>query len=527
MLITTTRIRNALGTLLALAVVAASGHLAYDWRWRQGVRELEENAANRLEIAATAVFAPTEKFSYLPELLASHPVVTNVLLHGNNSRQIEQANAYLEYLNASAKTAVIYILDLQGRTIASSNWRQPESFVGRNYAFRPYFQNALRRGKATFYGIGATTMLPGYYVSHLVRRENKVLGVAVVKVDMTQLDQAWRHHEDEIIVTDETGVIFLSSQPDWKYRPLHPLDAGTLDRIRRTRQYAGMLKPPLPVTPLQQLKGDEQIVGMVQATSEAKTKDVRYFLKSRPIEGSEWTISVLLPLAEVEARAIRVALITSATLGLMLLSLMYLRQLQIRAIEREKSRQALEQAHKALEQKHSELQKVSEDLRVASITDPLTGAYNRRFFFESVPKIVSATNRHHFPLSIVTIDVDHFKRINDMYGHPAGDKVLQALTMICKESLREADVFCRFGGEEFIMALPNTDAAAAHGVAERLRIKVTQSPMDMKGKQYSITISCGVSQYREGERGIEQTLRRADDALYIAKNEGRNQVVVR
>jgi diguanylate cyclase (GGDEF)-like protein len=520
---TTKRIGSALA---ALAAVAASGYFAYDFRWRQGIVELEQEAASRLEVAAAAVFAPTEKFSYLPELLAGHPIIADALLHKDSMRHVEQANTYLEQVNLSARSAVTYLLDLQGRTIAASNWREPGSFVGANYAFRPYFQEALKNGKASFYGMGTTSLLPGYYVSHRVRKDGRTLGVAVVKVDMTRLDREWTWHKDEVAVTDGHGVIFLSTQSDWKYRPIQPLDAQTLEKLQRTRQYDRVLKPPLRIRILQKLKVDEQIVSLAQEP-DGGTTDVHYLIKSQPVKGTDWRINVLIPLAEVEARAMRVALIASGAVGLLLMSLMLLRQARVRAIEREKSRQALEQAHEALERKHVELQKASEDLRIASITDPLTGAYNRRFFFESVPKIVSAANRHHFPLSIVTIDVDHFKRINDMYGHPAGDKVLQALTAICKESLREADVFCRFGGEEFIMALPNTDEEAAENVAERLRIKVARHPVEIRGKPYAITISCGVSRYREGEREIDEALRRADDALYIAKNAGRNRVVVR
>ncbi|HYD59430.1 MAG TPA: diguanylate cyclase [Noviherbaspirillum sp.] len=520
-------IQKRIGSAVAaLAAVAASGYFAYDFRWRQGLVELEQEAASRLELAAAAVFAPTQKFGYLPELLASHPTVIDAFLHKDSSHHIAQANTYLEQVNLSARSAVAYLLDLQGRTIAASNWREPGSFVGANYGFRPYFQEALKNGKASFYGMGTTSLLPGYYISHRVRKDGRTIGVAVVKVDMTRLDMEWRWHKDEVAVTDNHGVIFLSTQADWKYRPIHPLDAPTLEKLKRTRQYETVLKPPLPVRVLRQLKPDEQIVSLPQSPDEG-TADVHYLIKSQPIKEADWRINVLIPLDEMEARAMRIALIVSSTAGLLLMSLMHLRQAQVRAVEREKSRLALEQAHEALELKHAELQKASEDLRIASITDPLTGAYNRRFFFESVPKIVSAANRHHFPLSIVTIDVDHFKRINDMYGHPAGDKVLQVLTAICKESLREADVFCRFGGEEFIMALPSTDAEAAENVAERLRIKVSQHPLEVKGKAYGITISCGVSRYREGERGIDDTLRRADDALYVAKNEGRNRVVVR
>ncbi|OWW22455.1 hypothetical protein AYR66_26110 [Noviherbaspirillum denitrificans] len=503
-------------TAAALAAVAASAYFAYDFRWQQGIVELEEEAASRLDVASAAVFAPTQKFGYLPELLADHPVVVNALRHPQDRQRAREASRYLERVNASAQAAVVYLIDGEGRTIAASNADAVDSFIGRNYAFRPYFQNAIANGKATFYGIGATSLLPGYYVAQAVREGGRTLGVAVVKVDMTQLDQEWQRNEDEVAVTDDNGIIFLSTRPDWKYRPMVSLHAEALDEIKRSRQYGTMLKPPLPMRTVRTLHGNEAVVSIVGDGGNG----VRFFVRSRPVEGSGWNISVFIPLSEVEARAWRVAFSTSGAIGLILMTLMMLAQAHARAEERESARQALEK-------KHSELQALSEELRAASITDPLTGAYNRRFFFESVPKIVSTANRHHVPLSIVTIDVDHFKRINDMYGHPAGDKVLQALTVLCKESLRESDVFCRFGGEEFIMALPNTDAEAAAQVAERLRVRVSAHAVEIKGMPGGITVSCGVSQYREGEQGIEAALRRADDALYVAKNEGRNRVVVR
>ncbi|MGH8806497.1 MAG: GGDEF domain-containing protein, partial [Noviherbaspirillum sp.] len=366
------------------------------------------------------------------------------------------------------------------------------------------------------------------YLSHVVRGGNGVLGVAVVKVDMSKLDEGWRTGGEEVVVTDENGVIFLSSRADWKYRPLHVLTAEANAQLKTTRQHDAVLKPPLPITIERELQNGERIVSVMQAAQHGNGDEaVRYLHKTATLDESHWTIGVLVPTAEMDARALRLAVISSGALALLALSVMYLQQTRHRSHERKKSLDALGQAHEALEQKHRELQRLSEDLRVAAITDPLTGAYNRRFFFESVPKIISAANRHHFPFSIITIDVDHFKRINDEYGHAAGDKVLQALTVICKESLREADVFARFGGEEFIMALPNTDADMAKVAAERIRTTVTAHPVDAGGTPIHITISCGVSQYREGEPGVEQSLKRADDALYAAKHGGRNQVVVR
>jgi diguanylate cyclase (GGDEF)-like protein len=124
------------------------------------------------------------------------------------------------------------------------------------------------------------------------------------------------------------------------------------------------------------------------------------------------------------------------------------------------------------------------------------------------------------------IDVDNFKNINDKFSHPVGDKVLQTLAAICTEAIREADVFARFGGEEFIIALPDTAERAAHEVAERLRMAVINNPIDHNGALVRITISCGVSQYRPEDVYVEHVIKRADQALYAAKTSGRNRAVV-
>lgn len=191
------------------------------------------------------------------------------------------------------------------------------------------------------------------------------------------------------------------------------------------------------------------------------------------------------------------------------------------------SRQELEKAHQELEQKHRELSALSEELHKTSITDPLTGAYNRRYFLESTTKTISLVKRHHCAFSLLMLDIDHFKKINDTYGHMVGDKVLQTLTEIWKEELRDEDVFARFGGEEFVVALANTDLAGATMVAERLRTKLLNYAIEVEGKSLHITVSTGVSQYEPTEESIQETIKRADEALYAAKNGGRNQVVAR
>ncbi len=511
--------------LMAVTVIALSTYFSWSASRRDGIADLGREAAYHLELSRATLFAPTDKFGFLPEVVANHATVLDALRHADDPASLARANQFLEQTNSTAKSAVIYLLDHAGLVIAASNWREPDSFVGQNYAFRPYFQDAIARRTGRFYGMGTTSMRPGYYLSHPVLAGNQVIGAAVVKIDMSDLDQGWGRSREEVAVEDGNGVIFLSSRPEWKYRPMQALTKEAGEQLRRTHQYDKVLMPALPMSLLEQLPGGEQIVEVRPGDMDGSALE-RFLLKSGTLPGSDWTIHVFAPMKQADMVARRVALLTAGALVLLALALLYLQQLLDRARERERSRKALEEAHQELEHKHRELQQLSEELHIASITDPLTGAYNRRFFFETIPKLVSAANRHDFPLSFIAIDVDHFKRINDMYGHPAGDKVLQMLTGICKDSLREADVFARFGGEEFMMALPNTHAEDARLVADRLRLLLMNRPVEIRGDALVISVSCGVSAYRAGEDDAGPALKRADDALYVAKSNGRNRVVV-
>lgn len=163
-------------------------------------------------------------------------------------------------------------------------------------------------------------------------------------------------------------------------------------------------------------------------------------------------------------------------------------------------------------------------IRIAS-HDFLTGLLNRREMFSRLHTEVSRQDRVAKPFSLIMIDIDHFKHINDSQGHLTGDRVLKDISRILREHLREYDYVCRYGGEEFLVAAPETNLNVAYDLAERLRMVVMNSRFSSPGIPLkSVTISAGVTQHLKGEL-IESTLLRADKALYEAKNSGRNKVV--
>ncbi len=154
--------------------------------------------------------------------------------------------------------------------------------------------------------------------------------------------------------------------------------------------------------------------------------------------------------------------------------------------------------------------------------DPLTQLYNRRFMLNQLAVLVSGARRHDRPLSVVMIDIDHFKSLNDRYGHEVGDRALVAVAQTMRDRLRAEDYLGRLGGEEFLALLPDVDEAAAGLVADSLRATVAEHPLEVDGQLLEMTVSAGYAAWG-GERP-DQLLKRSDDAMYRAKAMGRDAV---
>ncbi len=162
-----------------------------------------------------------------------------------------------------------------------------------------------------------------------------------------------------------------------------------------------------------------------------------------------------------------------------------------------------------------------------SITDPMTGFYNFRYLIQTMEREMERTRRTGLPMALIMIDLDHFKRVNDEYGHPVGDAALQWACHIWRENIRRIDIPCRYGGEEFVIVLPGTTLMQAKMLAERLRRKLAALPLHVEGTSVPLTASFGVSGYHGQEPcSPEMVIEAADKMLLRAKAEGRNRVCV-
>ncbi|TYO95784.1 two-component system C4-dicarboxylate transport sensor histidine kinase DctB [Geothermobacter ehrlichii] len=325
---------KAIGRLFPLWVVLLALLLAGGvWqasRWAGDV-ELEAMTATgqeRLTLYASTLRGALNRYAYLPYVLARNASVQNMLAQGKPSVDVSR---YLEELNREAGSEALYVMDAAGDTLASSNWRETTSFVGRNYAFRPYFTAAREGRQGRFFAIGVTTGRPGFFMSHPVRRDGRFAGVAVVKVDLDPLQDDWREGGETVLVSDANGVIFLSSRSDWKYTTLAPLSAEQRRRIRAGRQYGDK---PLRLSPLRTVEVMGEDRRIVRAAGE------RYLLLSRSLPGLGWKLFYLASLAPVRERSRAVTAIGTVLVLLLFSCAMYMRERRQKQLSRRKAREA-------------------------------------------------------------------------------------------------------------------------------------------------------------------------------------------
>jgi diguanylate cyclase (GGDEF)-like protein len=188
---------------------------------------------------------------------------------------------------------------------------------------------------------------------------------------------------------------------------------------------------------------------------------------------------------------------------------------------------AFDEMTQALRERDTKLHQMLQELQDQAITDPLTGLYNRRYLWDILPRELIKAERKAAPLALIILDIDHFKEVNDTYGHQAGDLVLMEIARLTKAGIRGSDTAYRYGGEEFVLVLPEITVSVARERAEKIRTAIADMELHHSGKPIRrVTVSLGVAFYPHHGHDPDSLLRAADDCLYTAKSNGRNQVVM-
>lgn len=383
---------------------------------------------------------------------------------------------------AARTDLVAYVLDRAGTAVAASNRDRPDSFLGASYAFRPYFVDALAGRPGRFIGLGVTSLVPGYYASEPIRGpDGFVAGVAVVKRNLGP-DLLGGDGPSTAFLVSREGRVLLRDDGLREDRPLWPPGGG-----------AGGGAAPILDRPL-------------SATRFLSYGGARHIAIRRELPVAGWSIVLLKPERSQLTNRI-LGIVITLLLGTLILAAFVAmqRQLGAESAVRGQRRTAEARARRYARQ---------------AATDPLTGLLNRAGFDGALAGELERARRHRQPLALVMLDLDHFKRVNDQHGHPAGDRVLQGLARLLEEHLRESDLCARWGGEEFAVLAPMTGAAGGARLAEKIRGLMAETALGPSGP---VTGSFGVAALRPDEPA-EALIRRADEALYRAKARGRDRV---
>ncbi len=333
------RSKKRIGLLLFIVGCAAAAVFAvYVLAAKKAASDISEAGERQLQIIALDLESVLDKFETLPFALGFQSDLTQVLTRPDDRSAINRLNLNLQAIQRQAKVYAIYMMDRQGNTLASSNWDQPLSFVGRNFSFRPYFRNAIDGRAGRFYGIGNATGEPGYFIAQPVyppgaaRGTAAPIGVVAVKIDLVEFEHTWRSSEEPITLTDHSGVVFLSNRPDWKYHSLRPLGAAVQKNLADTLQYAARPIKPIASLPKKVRAGFGDHV-------------------TRPVGRLGWQL-MLFP---SQARIARVAMLWALGAALLLaiagISLWANYQRRRRMEERLASRNALQRAAEELDRK--------------------------------------------------------------------------------------------------------------------------------------------------------------------------------
>lgn len=305
---------------LVLAVILPLGLMLCVWQAvsvarSQGLERLTHEADNELRLTAASLRGQLSRHAYLPRLVAENNQLRAFLDHSDDPSAEVALNQRLDRMRALAGVSDLYLVDDDGTTIAASNWRSASTFIGQNYRFRPYWQDAIGGGEGRFYGLGTSSGERGYFFSAAVTSPAGRHGVVVVKVLIADLEAGWLEQNADIMVTDPHGVIFIASHPEMVLRTLEPLDEATRNRLLDTQRYANQRLRPLrlhhrEILPLitessglsTSVSGNDydSPVELIQFTPGDLWQHARLSL-SRPLPDIGWRLHVLKPLAPLRA----------------------------------------------------------------------------------------------------------------------------------------------------------------------------------------------------------------------------------
>lgn len=477
---------------------------SYQSQLNQSIEQAQNSLtirANQVEYDLTMIMS---RFKELPHVLSTHELFIEALSHPNSANVIEQANKKLQNIAHFLAIDLIMLIDAQGYCIAASNHDTQQSIVGANLADRRYVQTALKGRMGHQYAVGRKTAIPGFFFSAPVYAAGVLdtplaSGMVATKLNLEQALQRV-HLGNALLVNEQHNIIFAQDTSWLGYRLIEHSQSNGGSALSETVTIAASNfgHPHL-----------KSITGVLAPVLIHKLQPSEDSFKAYLIE----PIPELLPLRVQYDFFYPLVLLTSlGMLWALLASLVFTRRSQL--------------DRRAIHQKNHELILLNQQLKQQAESDFLTGCLNRRHFDKTLREFI-AESQASTQLCLALFDVDHFKRVNDSYGHDLGDKALQHISGFVRDHMRMSDILSRIGGEEFTLIMPNTTLDEAKMRLELIRADLAITPLidSSLTEPVSLTISIGLTQLLPSDN-VSKLLQRADHAMYHAKENGRNQTFV-
>ena len=280
-----------------------------------------------------------EKYDYLPFVAAQHPDVMKLLREPDNSVLKNKVNLYFSALKSETGVAALYVISDEGITLAASNWKTRESFVGQSYRQRPYFEDALAGRTGLFYGLGLTTGASGLFIAKPVLSGSTVIGIMVAKVSLDALERVWSKSAEPLVLQDSRGIVFLSSVSTWLYQSRKKLPENDLTWLKLHSQYGSNRQ--YTVLPWQIEKNDTTPEFVLRVT--VKNRVRAYLASETYLPELGWTLIVTSDLEDVRQAKVEALIIATLLSIILLLGILYWRLHQRRLIEQQQARKVLEQ----------------------------------------------------------------------------------------------------------------------------------------------------------------------------------------
>lgn len=325
--------RRIILSLTALTALLLPVWIIYHFSWQNGIDQLRQSNQQQLDQFIEHLDNKLARFQFLPHLIAKNRILVELLEDAKNTSRVDVVNHFLEEINSITGAADTYLMDAEGLTLAASNWQSELPFIGRNFSFRPYFIEASKGRPGRYFALGTTSGKRGYYFAYPIIYAANVIGVIVIKMDLSNIELRWSNRGSQFVVSDRDGVIFITTRKDWLFQSLGPIDAETRKKITDSRRYQNIDIEPLSIIKKEVFSDHSSMLKIIE---DKHSEDHQYLTLNRYMPGAGWNVMIMTPVENIQQDSLVTVIVLLLVISLLLLMVLLAWQRHKRRQERER-----------------------------------------------------------------------------------------------------------------------------------------------------------------------------------------------